>query len=267
MNNLISKLSVVLMLLMTSAISLQANAISAYYDAPYADEKQVQAKLEASGFNVLTTYSPAKKDYLKVIVFTNKELTTIASKKTRGFAAIQRVLVNNQAKTVRVTNPGYWLRGFMQKEFTVGSDKSIQDAIAKALGTLTPTKDILDEKDLAGYQYAISMPYYQDMLEIKTGKDLAAKIKKKKLFEVTLDNGSILVGVKMSKNSENFIEVIGEDNALVLPYTLLIEDGKAYALHAKFYLAMSYPLLSLGQFMKISSVPDAIERKLKKSFK
>ncbi len=267
MTNLISKLSVAFTLLIVSTITLQANAISAYYDAPYADETQVQSKLEASGFNVLTTYSPAKKDYLKVIVFTNKELTTIASKKTRGFAAIQRVLVNNQAKTVRVTNPGYWLRGFMQKEFTAGSDKAIQDAIEKALGTLTPTKDVVDEDKLAEYQYAISMPYYQDMLEIKTGDGLAAKIKKKKLFEVSLDNGSTLVGVKMSKNSENFIETIGEENALVLPYTLLIEDGKAYALHAKYYLAMSYPLLTLGQFMKISSVPDAIERKLKKSFK
>jgi len=267
MTNLISKLSVAFMLLIVSAVSLQANTISAYYDAAYADEKQIQSKLEASGFNVLATYSPANKDYLKVIIFTNKELTTIASKKTRGFAAIQRVLVNNQAKTVRVTNPGYWLRGFMQKEFTPGSDKGTQDAIAKALGTLTPTIDVLAEKDIATYQYAVSMPHYQDMLEIKTGEGLAAKIKKKKLFEVMLDNGSILVGVKMSKSSENFIETIGEENALVLPYTLLIEDGKAYALHAKFYLAMSYPLLTLGQFMKISSVPDAIERKLKKSFK
>jgi hypothetical protein len=201
------------------------------------------------------------------MIFTNKELTSIASKKARGFAATQRVQINNQTKTVRVTNPAYWLRGFMQDEFTAGSDKSIYDAITKALGTLTPTKDVLEEKDLSGYQYAISMPYYQDMLEIKKGEGLAEKIKKNKLFEVTLDNGSVLVGVKMSKNSENFIETIGEENALVLPYTLLIEDGKAYALHAKYYLAMSYPLLTLGQFMKISSIPDAIERKLKKSFK
>ena len=76
MTNFISKLSVALMLLILSAVSLQANNISAYYDAAYADEKQVQSKLEASGFNVLATYSPAKKDYLKVIIFTNKELTT-----------------------------------------------------------------------------------------------------------------------------------------------------------------------------------------------
>ena len=267
MTKFVSKLSIVFMLFALSAISLHANAISAYYDASYADAEQVESKLKEAGFDVLATYSPAKKDYLKVLIFTNKELIATASKKTRGFAAIQRVLVNAQAKTVRVTNPGYWLRGFMQKEFTPDSDKGIQEAITKALGTLTPSKDTVEEKDLAEYQYAISMPYYQDMLEIKTGEGLADKIKKKKLFALTLENGSILVGIKMSKNSETFIETIGEQNALVLPYTMLIEDGKAYALHAKFYLAMSYPLLTLGEFMKISSVPDAIERKLKKSFK
>ena len=71
----------------------------------------------------------------------------------------------------------------------------------------------------------------------------------------------------MSKSTEDFIDTIGENNALVLPYTLLIEEGKAYALDPKFYLAISYPLLTLEEFMKISSVPSAIERKLKKSFK
>jgi len=53
----------------------------------------------------------------------------------------------------------------------------------------------------------------------------------------------------------------------LLPYTVLIEGDKAYTLHAKYYLALSYPLLSMGQFMTISSVPDAIERKLKKAIK
>lgn len=267
MTNLISKLSVALMLLLVSAISLQAEDISAYYDATYADDTQVQSKLEASGFNVLATYSPASKEHLKVLIFTNKELTTMASKKTRGFAAIQRVIVNTQAQTVRVTNPGYWLKGFMQDDYTAGSEKGILDAITQALGTLTPTKDVVAEDKLASYQYAMSMPYYQDMLEIKEGEGLAAKIKKKKLFEIALDNGSTLVGIKMSKGTEKFIDTIGENNALVLPYTLLVEDGKAYALDPKYYLAMSYPLLSLGEFMKISAVPGAIERKLKKSFK
>jgi len=107
------------------------------------------------------------------------------------------------------------------------------------------------------------MPYYQDMLELKDG----AKDVKNALYSIKLDNGATLYGVKMSKASENFISTIGEDKALVLPYTILIEGGKAYALHAKYYLALSYPKLTMGEFMKISSIPGAIERKLKKSVK
>ncbi len=112
----------------------------------------------------------------------------------------------------------------------------------------------------------VAMPYYKDMLELKAGDALNVK-EKKKLFEIKLANGSTLVGVKMSKGSENFIDKIGTDNAILLPYTILIENGKAYALHAKYYLAISYPLLSMGEFMKISSIPDTIERTLKKSLK
>jgi len=69
---------------------------SAYFTAPYADAKSVASKLKKAGFTVLTTYSPAKKEYLKVVVVTNKALKSAASKKLRGFAAIQKVLVNSK---------------------------------------------------------------------------------------------------------------------------------------------------------------------------
>ena len=264
MSKMITKVSTAIALFFFAAVSLQAKDISAYYDAPYASAKTVKGKLGKAGFKVLTTYSPANKGHLKVIVFTNKKLISIASKKLRGFAAVQRVMINSKAKTVRVTNTEYWLRAFMQKDFKPGSCKDIKASIGKALGKLTATKDVLDSGDLAKYHYAFSMPYYEDMLEFKAGKTTIDS--KKKLFELKLANGSTLVGVKLS-STEKFIETIGENNALALPYTVLIENGKAYALHAKYYLAVSYPLLTLGQFMKISSTPDAIEKELKKSLK
>jgi len=266
MSKMITKLTVAVAVFFFAAVSLQAAKISAYYDAPYADAKTVKVNLEKTGFQVLTTYSPAGKENLKVLVFTNKALTSNASKKTRGFAAIQRALVDSKAKTVRVTNPAYWFKAFMQKDYKADSDKAITASITKALGKLTPTKDALNADDIAHYNYADAMPYYEDMLELKSGTALAIN-PKKVAFTLKLENGSTLVGVNMSKGSEKFIELIGEDKSLALPYTVLIEDGKAYALHAKYYLAISYPLLSLDEFMKISSTPDVIERKLKKSFK
>lgn len=266
MSKMFSKFSAAIVLFLFAAVSLQAADVSAYYDAPYADAKTVKSNLGKAGFKVLTSYSPAGKSNLKVMVITNKALTSMASKNLRGFAAIQRVMVDSTAKNVRVTNPGYWLPAFMQKDFKAGSDTAITASLKKALGTLTPTKDVLKSSALSNYHFMVAMPYYKDMLELKAGDALNVK-EKKKLFEIKLANGSTLVGVKMSKGSENFIDKIGTDNALLLPYTILIENGKAYALHAKYYLAISYPLLSMGEFMKISSIPDTIERTLKKSLK
>jgi hypothetical protein len=264
MSKLISKFMLLISLTLLASAAVQAKE-SAYLTAPYADTKTVASKLKKAGFSVLATYSPAKKDYLKVIVITNKALKSAASKKLRGFAAIQKVLVNNKAKTVLTTNPKYWLKAFLQKDYNAGAASSTAKALKSALGKLSPTKDALDSDDLSDYHFMIGMPYYQDMLELKKG---AKGIKdKKKLFALKLPNGSTLYGVKLGKAAESFIDKIGEDKALVLPYTILIENGTAYALHAKYYLAISYPLLTMGQFMKISSTPDTIERALKKAVK
>jgi len=264
MSKIISKFSTLLLLLVISTIFIQAAKIPAYYTAPFANAKTVKSKLGKAGFKVLATYSPAAKENIKVIVFTNKKLKALASKKKRGFAAIQRVMVDTSSKTVRVTNPTYWLKAFMQKEYKAGVDTKVKSNLTTALGKLTATKDVLKEGDLSGYHFMMAMPYYEDMLELKKNATVDPK---KKVFEVKLSNGSKLVGVKMPKNSENFIDKIGVENAILLPYTVLIEDGKVYALHAKYYLALSYPLLSMGQFITISSIPDTIEKKLKKSLK
>jgi hypothetical protein len=260
MSNIMKQLATLLTLMVLMSLSLHAQKLSAYYDAPFADAKKVTSNLKKAGFEVLATHAPASAKHLHVIIFTNKALTTLASKKSRGFASVQRVMIDSQNKTVRATNPSYWLKAFMQKDFKAGSDTQITASLTKALGKLTPTSDALDAKDLSGYHFMIGMPYYEDMIELKTKP-------KKSLFELKLANGSTLVGVSMGKATESFIDKIGADKALLLPYTVLIEEGKGYALHPKYYIALSYPLLSMGQFMDISSTPDAIERKLKKNFK
>lgn len=264
MLNNISRTLAILLFFLVSSTMLHADKVSAYFDAAYASESKVKSKLKKEGFKVLASYSPAKMDHIKVIIYTNKNLKAMASKKNRGFAALQRVMVNSEKKSLRMTNPEYWLKAFLQDDYKEGSHKAISASLGKAFGKLTSTKDALDGDDLSGYHFMMAMPYYKDMLNLAEGKSVRAK---KKLFEVKLANGSTLVGIKMSKASEGFIEKIGVENAILLPYTVLIEDGKAVALHAKYYLAISYPLLSMGQFMTISSIPDTIERSLKKALK
>lgn len=48
---------------------------------------------------------------------------------------------------------------------------------------------------------------------------------------------------------------------------VLIEDNEAKIMHPKYYLAISYPKLSMGDFMSISSTPDDIEDYMKGLFK
>ncbi|MEJ2469009.1 MAG: hypothetical protein P8Y51_08120, partial [Campylobacterales bacterium] len=66
---------------------------------------------------------------------------------------------------------------------------------------------------------------------------------------------------------KQFIHVLGTQNAEILPYTILIEDGNATALEAKYYIAISYPLLTMTEFMNIASVPGAIEEELERPFR
>ena len=259
----ILRFSVVIALFIATISSLQAGGVPAYFNASYTDAKTLKGKLSEAGFQVLATYAPAKRGHLKVIIVTNSSLKGAAGKKNRGFAAVEKVLVDSKAKTVLVTNPSYWLKAFLQKNYSAGTAKSVTASFEKALGKLTPGKDTVSSGDLSHYHFMMAMPYYEDMIELKEG----TKSVKNKIFQINLANGSSLVGISMPKSVENFIGKIGEDKALVLPYTILLQGGKAYILHPKYYLAISYPKLTMGQFMKISNVPDEIEAAAKKSVK
>lgn len=46
----------------------------------------------------------------------------------------------------------------------------------------------------------------------------------------------------------------------------LIENGEANILHAKFYLALSFPRLTMTEFMKIMSVPGDIKDSFEADF-
>jgi hypothetical protein len=213
---------------------------------------------------VLGTYHPAGKGYLNVILYTSGSLKRAAAKPKRGFAAVQRVLVNSKAKTVLATNPEYWLRAFLQNEYKPGMEAPATRGLGKALGKLTPGKDALSSGKLAKYHFMFGMPYYDEMITLKKGKRLSVS---NRVFSLSLPNGSKVVGVRMPRNVEGFISKIGEDKALVLPYMVLLEKGQALMLNPKYYPAISYPRLSMGQFMKISDTPGKIEKALKSSIK
>ncbi len=254
--------------------ALASDDIPAYYTAGHMSSADAAVKLKAAGFDVVFEYKIGKKKDQTSILFTNDALKKDANKKDRAFGAILRLLVDDKKNVLSINNPIYFEKAFLQDDYNQATATAALDALKKAFGTITASKDKLEADDIAGYHFMMGMPYYDDMIEIGSGKcnDLVDKAKKYKkgkgfLFELKLADNRYLIGYKLGKKTAKFPKKIGFNNAQLLPYLVMIEDGKAKILAPKYYLAISYPLLSMGEFTTVATVPGAIEKDLKKPFK
>jgi len=245
--------------------------VPAYLHSELIPVDDVKTTLEKAGFTILNTFKVDKKGLATAVVFTNDALIKLASEKNRGFAVTLRVTVDKKNKLISITNPIYVMAAFMQKNF----DKKIADATLSSLRevfpNLTNSKEELKFNYLHRYQFMAGMPKYQDMMIIKksTSAKLLASAKKSKkiVFEQKLSNGATLIGVKLSKRTSKFIKKTGYQNAGLLPYPVLIEDGEAKILDPKYYIAVMYPMLKMSQFMTIATVPGAINKDIDKIFR
>lgn len=241
-----------------------AEKVSAYLTSGYMAKEEVSKKLTEAGFQILGEHAVNGNTNHTVILFTETSLKDKAAKESRGFASVMRALVNSDKKELRFTNPNYFLRAFLQKDFDEALAQGITQKLEKSFGAFKGTKDLLKDSDLSGYHFMMGMPYYEDMLKVGKGSaaDIAQKLKAKNklIFEMDLGPNSKVMGVTLSKNVESFVDKLKvPENSVLLPYLVLVENGKAKILHAKYYLAVSLPTLSMGQFMTISDIPGKIE--------
>jgi len=263
----------------SKSVAAESNApvekeVSAYLVGDYVDVDTAKAKLVEAGFNVVATYEVDKKGDLTTIIFTSDSMKAAADKPTRGFAAILRLLVDNERHHVSITNPVYFGKAFLQDDYNHQTAVSLRDSLTKVFGALSGSTDKWEFDALADYHFMMGMPYYADVTVLGEGDnkeliDKAMKYKngKEAIFELKLSESRTLVGYALSSRTSKFVDKIGTQNASVLPYVILIEDGKAKALAAKYYIAVSYPLLTMSEFMTIATIPGAIEKELSKPFK
>ena len=242
--------------------------ISAYLRGKYMDVAAVEEKLKAAGFKHLSSAPINKKGDLISIVFTNDALISIASKANKGFMATLRVLVDTKEKTISITNPLYLAKAFMQKEFDEKATKKILDTLIIQFPGLTNSKDALKFQLLPQYQFMNGMPKYNNMVEVASGSDLLERVKgnKRLVFTQKLENGSTLIGIELRKRTRKFTKKIGRNNAAMLPYPILIENGKAKILDPKYYISLMYPMLTMSEFMTIATIPDAMIKDCEKMF-
>lgn len=248
--------------------------VSTYLVGAYVDADTAQAKLTEADFDVLATYQVDKKGQYTSVVFTNAAMKATANKADRGFAAVLRLLVNNEKQEISITNPVYFGKAFMQDEFDYQAALAIKKSLTGAFGELKGSADKWEFDALAGYHFMMGMPYYEESAVLGEGdnaelleKAKAYKKGKNLIFELQIGEGRTLLGYALGKKTSKFVKKIGYQNAQILPYTVLIEDGKAKMLAGKYYIAISYPQLSMSEFMTIASIPGAIEKDLAKPFK
>ena len=100
---------------------------------------------------------------------------------------------------------------------------------------------------------------------LKSGRDGLAKGvgKTAKVYEVVMADRKLAVfGVAMSdvdNNDGEWIKRIDmENNIAGLPYEIYVIDKEVGAPHARFRIALAFPDVGLGQFMRISTLPNAV---------
>ena len=70
--------------------------------------------------------------------------------------------------------------------------------------------------------------------------------------------GTAIKGEEGEKNFLPKIDFNEPRHVPFLPYEMLVLDGKVISLHGKYRIALSFPDLTMGTFMKIMSTPGDI---------
>lgn len=246
--------------------------VSTYIQGEYIDVKTAEAKLKDAGFEIVAKYEPVKKGI--TIVFTDDVLKTEALKPGRSFMAVLRLFIDKQEKKISFTNPIYFGKAFMQEEYDGVVFNDELEKIKKAFPGLKDSADRLKFGDLEKYRFMIGMPHYNEPDILAKGETvkLVAKANrykrgKFKVFELKLSSDNYLFGYELGRRTKKFVKKIGRANAAVLPWCIAIENNQAKALSAKYYIAISYPLLSMNDFMAIATIPGAVQKDLAKVFK
>ncbi|HHS96213.1 MAG TPA: hypothetical protein ENJ45_06440 [Phaeodactylibacter sp.] len=281
--------SFISILFFISTISVDQNlrpyVIAERWSSSFEEAKSaVSTALVNNGFTIAGDYSPDHCSDCHVFAITCSELQSAVRAKggRTAYAAALRVAVTMEGNEaiVTYTNPAYWGNAYFRKSFP--QVKSHYDNIQRKLssafsGNVTfGSKKGHSIKKLRGYNYMFGMPAFDDDIQVgsftsyenaKTSvlKNLRQSSELTKVYEVNFDDMELtLIGVGLggSEGEKNFmptIDISKPKHTPFLPYELLIKGNKAYMLHGRFRIALSFPDLSMGTFMKIVSTPGNIE--------
>ncbi len=250
---------------------------------------EVKTALTSKGFDIIGEYNVENNKNLKVIVYSRKDLqTTVLKVKDRGaLAAALKVglKVSGSNTTISYLNPEYLFNAYLGDNYSKHQSalqkvtKDVKSALSALGNDNKGFGGSLSAKDLRKYHYKMMMPYFSDPVELEEfssfeegvstiEKNLAAKKGNTKLvYQLKFSSDKVAVyGVGLldpTKGEGFFLPIIDNSHLAAMPYEIILQGKTATILHGRYRLAVHWPELTMGTFMKIMSTPGEIEDALK----
>lgn len=245
---------------------------------------EVISELQANKFIIVGQYKPMQSSDLLVICFTRDDLQKASlSFKDRG--ALASVLKIGFQKTstgvsISLQNPMYMFYAYFREEISKQMkvleeiDKNAKLVLSEKFGKLTPFGGALDAEKLSNYHYKVMMPYFYEPIKLETygsfeeglahiQAKLGKSAKVKKVYEQVYAGQQVAVfGLALTdagKGEAHFLPIIGESHLAAMPYEIILQGKEVSMLHGKYRIALYWPELTMGTFMKIMSTPGNIE--------
>lgn len=245
-----------------------------------AQTEVVSKALTAQGFEVTGQYTPY--DGAAVLVVTSPALLEAAAQSEHGgYGAAQRVSITEVDGQIQVayTNPLYMANVYRMASQLEGVAADLEVALGRDRDF--GSKKGHSAEKLRKYHYTVMMPYFddQDVLAEYNGHAQAVAAVEAGLGSRT-GGTELICRVDIPGKDEVLFcvglrEGHGRDEVVIdncdraplkhtayLPYEMLVSGTRVLALHGKFRIALSFPDLSMGTFMKISRAPGGISNAL-----
>ncbi len=257
---------------------------------------KVKSLLNENNIEVIGEYSPANDLNNRVLAITSSGLKSavkmIGGKAAFGAALRVGITQMDGYVTVSYTTPEYWANAYFRDQFPEVEDKltafsnNLKSTFAnfgENNGETFGSEKGIDAKKLRNYKYMIGMPKFNKthtIGEFDSYKEAISTIDEnfkkgienlEKVYSIEFEDMKLkLYGVGLSgKDGESYflpkIDNGEEKHTAFLPYEMLVWEDKVYMLHGRFRIALSFPDLSMGTFMKIMSTPGNIKDLLQTS--
>jgi hypothetical protein len=238
----------------------------------------LEPRLQAEGFTVVGRHLPPRLPGHGSLIVTDAALLRAVG--TAGGPAIAGAALRIGVRadgTVSYTNPDYWYRAYLRQGFA-GAQPAVRDAsarLARALGPGAPFGGDVPEADLPDYRYMFGMervdsgknalqrfPSFDEALRTVQANLAKGLGQTAKVYQVVLPDRQLAVfGVALNDPEQGeawWAGTIGADHEAALPYEIFIVGGQVHAFYGRYRIALAWPALGMGQFMKIMQAPETI---------